>query len=420
MNKSLQVLAISLLIASCTSSEEKNSGLILDLMKSHPEKFQDILENTEKYEIQIIYTQIDRDQNNVPKFTTLTYNFDSLRYFYPASTVKLPMVLLAFEKLHRINIAGLDKFTPMLSDSVYGGQLSVKEDTTSENNLPTIEHYARKILVVSDNDAYNRLYEFMGQKEVNKRLHELGYQSIRILNRLERPLSQDENRHTEAVRFMKGGKIVFSQPMLINDTPIVVNTPVLKGKGFFRNDSLINSPFVFTYKNFYPLHYQQSLLRSLIFPSSVKTSMRFKISEDDRAFVLKYMSQLPTETIRPAYAADTAYYDDYCKFLMFGSSHSTIPDHIRIFNKVGDAYGFLIDNAYVVDFQNKVEFMLSAVINTNTDEIYNDSEYQYETLGFPFMKNLGQLIYNYELNRKKERLPDLSEFKLTYDKVKSK
>ena len=100
---------------------------------------------------------------------------------------------------------------------------------------------------------------------------------------------------------------------------------------------------------------------------------------------------------------------------MFGDDKTKIPAGIRIFNKVGDAYGYLVDNAYIIDFDNGVEFMLSAVINTNTDGIYNDSKYEYKTLGYPFMKNLGQLIYDFELKRKKEHKPDLSVFRMRYD-----
>jgi hypothetical protein len=55
------------------------------------------------------------------------------------------------------------------------------------------------------------------------------------------------------------------------------------------------------------------------------------------------------------------------------------------------------------------------VINTNTDGIYNDGKYEYKTIGFPFMKNLGQLIYGYELKRKRTAKPDLSAFQLSYE-----
>ena len=93
-----------------------------------------------------------------------------------------------------------------------------------------------------------------------------------------------------------------------------------------------------------------------------------------------------------------------------------MPENIRIFSKTGGAYGYLIDNAYVVDFENGVEFLLSAVIHTNRDGIYNDDKYEYETEGYPFLKNLGQLVYRYELQRKRAYKPDLIEFKVKYNR----
>jgi hypothetical protein len=327
----------------------------------------------------------------------------------------LPAVLLSFEKLRELNIQHLDKYTPMLHDSLYSGQLSVNKDTTSENSLASVAHYAKKILVVSDNDAYNRLYEFMGQKEFNNRLRKKGYTSARILHRLERPLSRDENAHTEAVTFFQKHGPVYEQPMLVNGDLYEAPEKILKGKGFIKNDTLINEPFDFTYKNFYPLNEQQKILRSVLFPQSIPISQRFNIPEEDRAFVMKYMSQLPTETSYPPYNQDTTYYTDaYCKFFMFGGKGS-IPSNIRIFNKVGDAYGYLIDNAYVVDLERGIEFMLSAVILSNKDGVFNDGVYDYETIGYPFFKNLGNVVYEYELTRPRKNKPNLTEFVFNYD-----
>jgi hypothetical protein len=99
---------------------------------------------------------------------------------------------------------------------------------------------------------------------------------------------------------------------------------------------------------------------------------------------------------------------------MFGDDKEPMPENIRIFNKVGDAYGYLIDNAYIVDFENKVEFILSAVIHVNNNQIYNDSVYEYDKTGFPFMAELGKTIYAYELSRKRKNPPNLSRFKLEY------
>lgn len=384
-------------------------------MLSKPEQFQHILDSAAHYEVQIIYTQINRDEENKPSFTSFYFNVDSSRYFYPASTVKLPAVLLALEKLKQLNIEHLNKDTPMLHDSVYSGQRSVEVDTTYENNRASVAHYSKKILVVSDNDAFNRLYEFLGQKDFNESLHNKGYINTRIIHRLERALSADENAHTEAIRFFQKHGIIYEQPMLVNEAPFVVTSKILKGKGFLKNDTLVTEPFDFSDKNFFPLQEQQQLLKALLFPDYTTERQGFDLHPEDRSFVMKYMSQVPTETQYPPYAKDTTIYTDaYCKFFMFGG-YGTIPKHIRIFNKVGDAYGYLIDNAYIVDFENGVEFMLSAVIHVNKNGIYNDGVYEYKEIGFPFFKNIGNLVYEYELLRNRKYKPTLNDFVFEYD-----
>lgn len=415
MKKLFTVLALLVVFSACHQRVREDAGLLEKLLTRDP-ALAAVLAHADSLEIQIIYTMIDRDTANRPTFRTFYYNVDSTHYFYPASTVKLPTVMLALEKLRALNVDSLDLYTPMFHDSVYAGQQSAMRDSTARNGLPSVEHYMKKILVVSDNDAYNRLYEFVGQKAMNERLRQLGYGQVRILHRLERPLSRDEHAHTEAVRFEQHGRVLYRQPMLVNEPLIEVSPRVFRGKGVMRNDSLIQKPFEFTYKNFFPLTEQHAMLRAILFPETVPPAQRFSVGERERALVLRYMSQLPAETRYPPYATDTAYYDAYGKLLLFGRGRDRIPPGIRIFNKEGDAYGYLIDNAYIVNFDTGVEFILSAVINTNTDGIYNDGKYDYETLGFPFLKRLGEVLYRYE-HEERERpgaKPDLSAFRFTY------
>lgn len=126
------------------------------------------------------------------------------------------------------------------------------------------------------------------------------------------------------------------------------------------------------------------------------------------------MSMFPTESKYPTYP-QPEYFPAYCKWLFYGGDSTAVMEpHIRIFDKIGDSYGFDIDNAYIVDFKNKVEFILTAVVQSNDDEIYNTNKYEYKTVCLPFMKNLGRLIYQYELTRPKKYLPDLSKFKFRY------
>ncbi|HRQ50646.1 MAG TPA: serine hydrolase, partial [Agriterribacter sp.] len=171
-----------------------------------------ILNHPDSFQYQLIYTQIDRDSNNIPSFKHYYWQVDKNRYFNPASTVKMPLAFLALEKLNTLNRAGVNKYTAMLTDSAYSGQTAVLTDSSAENGLPSIAHYIKKIFLVSDNDAYNRLYEFIGQKTINERLWQMGYTGFRITRRFVRA-TEEENRHTNPVRFVnEAGGSLYTQP----------------------------------------------------------------------------------------------------------------------------------------------------------------------------------------------------------------
>jgi len=103
------------------------------------------------------------------------------------------------------------------------------------------------------------------------------------------------------------------------------------------------------------------------------------------------------------------YYDSYVKFFINGDSKESIPEHIKVYNKVGWAYGTLTDCSYIIDTQNKLEFFLTATILVNKNQIFNDGQYEYNEKGLPFLSALGEAIYNYELDRKRPVEPDFSK-----------
>ena len=415
--KKILLFFVLIIISSVMSNAQKiNTDFLQKLMATKPEQFKELMDNADKYRLQILYTQIDRDKKNRPKFTTFGYRINNSEYFYPASTVKFPASVLALEKINNLNIKGLTKETVMLTGAEYERHTPVTKDSTSENGLPSVAHYIKKILMVSDNDAFNRLYEFIGQEDFNETLRKKGYENTRIFHRLQVGMNKEQNRRTNPMKFMQGNEIVYQQPMVISEKNYSSVTPISVGKGYVQGDSVVNKPFDFTDRNFYPLLDQQAVLKSILFPEAVGPKKRFNLTEDDYQFMYKYMSQMPTESTRPSYNP-IEFYPTYCKFLMYGSGKNEVVNpNMRIFNKVGDAYGFLLDNAYIVDFEKGVEFMLTTVLLCNNDQIFNDDKYDYDTIGFPFMKNLGQLIYNYELNRPRKYKADLSRFKMVYDK----
>ena len=408
------LFGLLVVLASChtVSKMQTNDRFLPDLLSGYPLYFDSILKNRTGFRVQVIYTRIDRKRNGKPILSDHYYSVNENEYFYPASTIKLPVALLALQKLNDLNIPGLDKNTTMITETDHEGQTAVYNDPTTPDGRPTIGHYIKKILLVSDNDASNRLYEFLGQEYINNTLHKMGYDSIQILHRLNVFLTEEQNRHTNPVNFYdSNSKIIYSKPGTRSEL-VYAKRNTKMGTGFLRGDQLINEPFDFSKRNRLPLADLHNILKSVIFPSSVRSNQRFNLTKEDREFLLKHMSMTPPESTFPFY--DSTYYNSYVKFLFYGRERSGFDPAIRSFNKVGDAYGFLIDAAYIVDFKNNIEFMLSAVIYCNSDGIFNDDKYDYEKVGYPFMKNLGRVIYEYELKRKRKFSPDLSEFDIEY------
>lgn len=398
-------------MADQTHAQPMDTVLIKKLMKQKPEFFQDILNHPTQREVQVLWTQIDRDSLNQPHFSSFSFNLNAERYFYPASTVKLPAAIFALEKLNELAIPGLDKFSTMITGATRPDQSIVSADSSAPGNLPSIAHYIKEILLVSDNDAYNRLYEFIGRASMNERLKKHELLQSRIVNRLAIGDGGENARHTNPVSFYEGHQKLYKQPAAYDplNYPLKLNH-TLRGKGYINSkDSLIMQPFDFEGKNVFCLADQQLLLKKLMFPESFLPEKRFNLTTDDYHFLYRYLSAYPSESQIPAY--DTAQFPNtYAKFLFYGRKGVQPEPGIRIFNKIGYSYGFLIDNMYFVDFENKVEFLLSAVIQSNDNEIYNDDQYEYETVCFPFMRQLGQLIYETEKERPRKNLPDFRKW----------
>ena len=405
-----------LLSLQSTFAQQKTNDMLQKILSQNTNPaLQKVLKEKDSFRLQIIYTQINRDENNVPSFKNYYFGTGSDVYFYPASTVKLPLSLLTLEKLNSLKIKGVNKYTALEFDSSHPWQIPVSTDSSSENNLPSLAHYIKKAFLISDNDAYNRMYQFVGQKEIHQRLWAKGYDNIRLPKQF-MGLSLENNRFTNSVNFRdKMGNIIYSQPGAYNADSFSFGKKINVGIGYLNSkDSLINKPMDFSTSNNIPLEDLQQILQGVMFPSSVPSNKRFKLTADDHKFLYRYLSQYPSETDFPKY--DTShYYDSYVKFY-FKDSSGKIPPFIRVFNKVGWAYGFMSDVSYVVDFKNKVEFMLTAAIYVNKDGILNDDKYDYESVGLPFMYELGQTIYRYELQRKRKSSPDLKAFKMEYKK----
>ncbi len=374
----------------------------------------EVLRHPQTYRVQILYTQIDRRADGTPRFRTFGHQVDSTRYFYPASMVKMPLALLALEKIHRLRQNGyatLHRDTPYRIDSLRPFQQRLTADITAPNGLPSIAHDVRQIFVVSDNPAYNRLFEFLGIDDINQTLRDKGYTRTGVVHRFYSP--QRDQQFASPIEFYNpaDGRIIYCESEKVgHQTWANPQHSTAFGKGWVNAaGEQVNEPFDMRTKNWFALTDMEKMLRAIIFPSYVPQQNRFDLSEDDYRFVWRYMGLFPRECDWPHYDS-THYPDHYVKYFLLPPERQTHDGSLRVFNKVGQAYGTMTDVAYVVDAKNGVEFFLAATILCNSDGIFNDDHYDYDTIGRPFLAALFRVVYDYERRRPRKHRPDLRPF----------
>lgn len=414
MKQSLLTTILFLLVIHIAGAQPRNSVWLEKLIRTHAsDSLLHTLNNADSFHYQLIYTQINRDKQNRPHFTHYYLHLDDTLYFNPASTVKLPTVLMALEKINGLSTKGVDMYTAMLTDSAWSGQTRAWKDSTAPNGQPSIAQYVKKIFLVSDNDAYNRLHEFVGQQLLNEGLWKKGYTHTRITRRFVR-LTPEQTRYSNPIRFVRDSSLIYAQPLTHSTVNFDFSRPHFVGNAHYNNnDSLVKSPMDFTTHNLFTLSDMQAMLQAVLFPESVPEQKKFQLTPDNYRFLYQYLSEYPHESAYPHYDT-TEFFDSYAKFFFCDSRKERLPDYIRFFNKTGWSYGFLTDVCYVADFKHHTEFMLTANIYVNRDGVINDDKYDYETIGRPFFRETGKIIYQYELSRHKKHLPDLSKFVVQY------
>ena len=103
------------------------------------------MKNKEKHEIQILLSQVKRDKTGNISFIEDSYQLNENKYFYPASTAKLPISILALQKIKSLRDQGIpiNANTPFLIKNK-NGEIIIDKDSTNINGDVTINHLNKK------------------------------------------------------------------------------------------------------------------------------------------------------------------------------------------------------------------------------------------------------------------------------------
>ena len=388
-----------------TMDDELLRGLMESLLPAHS----DLLADPEGHRLQILL-RVPRRDGDGWRFDTHGYRVDA-EYFYPASTVKTAAAVAALEQLAELRTQGVrvDADTAMRIAPQFEQTDPQSEDPSNvEGGLITVGHEVRKLFLVSDNEAYNRLFELVGRDGVNASMHRLGLDSTHIVHRLSERRSPDENRQFPEFTFVDAeGKEVHVVEDRVEE---LADTNVAPGEGdadrdvgraFLEAGERIERSFDFRVKNRFGLDDLQALNVMLLRPELAPlldqwTGELPRLDPEQLDAVRRAMSELPRESSNPIYDIEESP-DHWVKFLLPGLRRVVPGESLRIYNKIGRAYGFSIENAYVVDERTLTDgvperaFFLDVVVYTNANQTLNDDTYEYEAAD-RVLEDLGEAV----------------------------
>ena len=385
--------------AGCASGRGGGMKDLSPILREQPEKFGEILDKADRHRVQVLIAVVDEERAGKARLERYGFRVDA-EYFYPASTVKLCAAVASLQVLEELRAAHDCEDllqAPMVIEPLFEGDTRQEgDDSNVDGGQITVGHEIRKLAIVSDNRAFNRLFDLVGHESLNERMHALGLDSVVINHRLSEARSIPDPLSSAAVTLTPAVGARIDVPARESGLMLTNESMGLHiGKGYMSGGALIAEPMDFTRRNGISLVDLQDLLIKVVRPDIDLGSRGLTLEEAHRDWLLKAMTEYPRESENPVYDAGS-YPDDYCKMLLPGVRRvvaSEVPgQRVEIVNKTGRAYGFTIENAYLRNPRNGRSVFVTAVMYTNEDGILNDDRYEYDEIALPFMADLGEFV----------------------------
>ena len=374
-----------LLLAVFSSLLSCNSNPIELVLKSDP-YLKEIIKDKEDYEIQVMLTKINHNNTKID-FQNYQYQHDENQYFYPASTIKLPIVVLTLKKINELRSKGSDitlKSKIILNNVDNYSNFKLKDSITSFQNL------IADIFLVSDNSASNILIDFIGYNYFNDEMQNAGFDRT-YLNHKFNP--DPYVNSTWQISDLDNNMI-----SSINDNQKIIKADdktngLDKGESRYFNGEILDESLNFSEKNRFSITDMHNLIKYIFYPEIFDMANTFNLNVEDYDFIRYWMSRFTYEDIGEKFIGDENFFETYNKFFIHGDEQSVSNEQIRVYNKIGQAYGTSIDNGLIKNYQNNVDFILTSTIYTNKNKVINDNLYEYDDIAEPFLAKLSRAIY---------------------------
>ena len=382
------------------NNQFNNDSLLTEILKSDDSLLNEVLSNQSKYQFQLMYTKVLKDKNG---YQLEKHSLNENKYYFnPASLIKLPLLIIALEKMSSLREYGVD-----LDSRILMHTCSCDEDTDgyiAQSKNPTFRQLMRELMIMSDNDAYNFLYDFVGYDYFNKRYRELGFDGFLMKRRFTSNCSDALNKWYGGIAFLNSeNEIIYQQDCDTAKQNYAIDSVkyLLKaGESYLENGLLLQGPKDFSNNNYLNFTQINDLFQNIFFSNDFDE--QFKIDIAYKSDFISTLKDYPKDLLNSKYnSVNTP--DWFYKFFIDTIAMNTKDKSLKIYNKVGMAGGFISDLSYIVDETHDVRYFLSATLLAKKDDVINNGKNNYYDFGIPFFRKIGSLFYNYEINHRIER-----------------
>lgn len=337
-----------------------------------------VVATPEKYRFQVLYALVH--EGTTPTLERHAYRADA-EYFFPASSMKVPITLATYDRLAILRSDGKPWLTRDATLHIHPATGDAEPYVTS------LARETWRALIVSDNYSANRLLGFVGHREANETLWSLGLSSARIRSGFATGSDIDPAQVSPQID-------VGTQVLAARHSDLVLPPTKATGLDIGRANIVdgqrVEAPLSFADKNAMQIRDLQDTLVRIMRPELLPpTAGADPASKDDLDYVRQALGTLPSESGLAGFDRNVVADYQLSPFLR-GIERVRARGHFRIYSKVGQAYGFLIANVYVVDKDTGRAFFLIASVYANPDETMNDDTYAYDTVSFPALADVGE------------------------------
>ncbi len=368
-----------------------NTETIERLLKSEHKGFVEPMANPEQFRVQVLLTTFTPQANGPDTIAEYRYRPDA-DYIYVASAIKTFGTVAALRKLQELQATGhkVDLNTPMAWCPEDRKLCFTRDKTNVEGEVITLGHELRKVHLVSNNYAFNRIYEFVGHREINEVAWELGFASVRVRHRMQDKFDERIRRTTPRIEFRppEGEPVVIERR--VSDLKLSPTEGVLVGKRHIDFDGKEQRrPKSFAKYNAASLTDLHRLTLAVHRPE-YPGAPDLGLSKAHREFLTAAMAEIPAESKNPVYERPQAHFR--YKLLLRGVLEVLPLERVRYAGKPGRAYGFHLDSAYIEDTQTGRAMVVTASIHANNDYLVENTERIYDRISRPFFDSLGEVL----------------------------